>query len=685
MRLGRSLLLAFLTLGPAGLADEGMWLLNDFPSKDVGAKYGFAPTQAWLDKVRLGAIKLGMGCSASLVSKRGLVMTNHHCVRDCISDLSTPEHDYLEAGFVAASDAEERRCPKLEANQLVEITDVTDRVLGAAKGLEGAAYGQAIKQEMTRIEGACATSAALRCDVVTLFHGGKYHLYKYRRFQDVRLAAAPEFPMAAFGGYPDNFNFPRYGFDVAFVRVYDNGQPAVTPDALPWAKTPAKEGDLTFVAGSPGGTERVQTVEQLAYQRDVNLPRAMVRLSELRGTLLQFTQGNPDLWRTTRARIRTVENGLKGLTGRQAWLADPAAFERKRTEDTALRSAVKADPAKEAKYGQAWDAIARAVTAERRLSPRFQLEEQAQGFGSDFFDIARGLVRAAAERPKPSTERLREYTDARLPGLRQYLLRDVPISRPLERATLTVGLRRLRDTLGPDDPYVQTVMGKQSPEDLAREVVDGTHLDEAKVREALWEGGEAAIAASTDPMIGLARRADPGARAVRKSVEDEVESVLARNGELLHQAHVAVHGTSGYPDGTLTLRLSYGTITGWEEGGRKVPAMTFLSGLYARDTGKYPFAVAPSWLQARPKLEASMPFDMASTHDVIGGNSGSPMINRQGEVVGVIFDGNIPSLGGDYGYDAATNRAVTLHGRAILEGLEKVYGAGRLVKEIRGR
>ena len=685
MRLGRSLLLAFLTLGPAGLADEGMWLLNDFPSKDVGAKYGFAPTQAWLDKVRLGAIKLGMGCSASLVSKRGLVMTNHHCVRDCISDLSTPEHDYLENGFVAASDAEERRCPKLEANQLVEITDVTDRVLGAAKGLEGAAYGQAIKQEMTRIEGACATSAALRCDVVTLFHGGKYHLYKYRRFQDVRLAAAPEFPMAAFGGYPDNFNFPRYGFDVAFVRVYDNGQPAVTPDALPWAKTPAKEGDLTFVAGSPGGTERVQTVEQLAYQRDVNLPRAMVRLSELRGTLLQFAQGNPDLWRTTRARIRTVENGLKALTGRQAWLADPAAFERKRTEDTALRSAVKADPAKEAKYGQAWDAIARAVTAERRLSPRFQLEEQAQGFGSDFFDIARGLVRAAAERPKPSTERLREYTDARLPGLRQYLLRDVPISRPLERATLTVGLRRLRDTLGPDDPYVQTVMGKQSPEDLAREVVDGTHLDEAKVREALWEGGEAAIAASTDPMIALARRADPGARAVRKSVEDEVESVLARNGELLHQAHVAVHGTSGYPDGTLTLRLSYGTITGWEEGGRKVPAMTFLSGLYARDTGKYPFAVAPSWLQARPKLEASMPFDMASTHDVIGGNSGSPMINRQGEVVGVIFDGNIPSLGGDYGYDAATNRAVTLHGRAILEGLEKVYGAGRLVKEIRGR
>ena len=685
MRLGRSLLLAFLTVGPAALAEEGMWLLNDFPSKEVGAKYGFAPTQAWLDKVRLGAIKLGMGCSASLVSKRGLVMTNHHCVRECISDLSTPEHDYLENGFVAASDTEERRCPKLEANQLVEITDVTDRVLGAAKGLEGAAYGQAIKQEMTRIEGACATSAALRCDVVTLFHGGKYHLYKYRRFQDVRLAAAPEFPMAAFGGYPDTFNVPRYGFDVAFVRVYDNGQPAVTPDALPWAKTPAKEGDLTFVAGSPGGTERVQTVEQLAYQRDVNLPRAMVRLSELRGTLLQFTQGNPDLWRTTRARIRTVENGLKGLTGRQAWLADPAAFERKRTEDTALRSAVKADPAKEAKYGQAWDAIARAVTAERRLSPRFQLEEQAQGFGSDFFDIARGLVRAAAERPKPSTERLREYTDARLPGLRQYLLRDVPISRPLERATLVVGLRRLRDTLGPDDPYVQTVMGKQSPEDLAREVVDGTHLDEAKVREALWEGGEAAIAASTDPMIGLARRADPGARAVRKSVEDEVESVLVRNGELLHQAFVAVHGTSGYPDGTLTLRLSYGTITGWEEGGRKVPAMTFLSGLYARDTGKYPFAVAPSWLQARPKLEATMPFDMASTHDVIGGNSGSPMINRQGEVVGVIFDGNIPSLGGDYGYDAATNRAVTLHGRAILEGLEKVYGAGRLVKEIRGR
>jgi hypothetical protein len=681
----RRWVLALLVASSTAVADEGMWLLNDFPSKSVGAKYGFAPTQAWLDKVRLGAIRLAGGCSASLVSKRGLVMTNHHCVRDCISDLSSPEHDYLENGFVAATDADERRCPKIEANQLLAIADVTDRVLGVARGLEGAAYGQAIRQEMTRIEGACATSATLRCEVVTLFHGGKYHLYTYRRFQDVRLVAAPEFPMAAFGGYPDNFNFPRYGFDVGFLRLYENDKPVSTPDALPWATTPAREGDLTFVAGNPGGTERVQTVEQLVFQRDVALPRAMVRLSELRGVLLQLTQGNPDLWRGARARIRTVENGLKALTGRQAFLADPAAFERKRAEDATLRSAVRADPAKEAKYGPAWQAIARAVEAERRIAPRLLLEEKGEGSGSELFEAARVLVRAAAERPKPSTERLREYTDARLPNLRQYLLRDVPVSRPLERTTLTVGLRRLRDMLGPEDPYVQTVLGKSSPEDRAKELVDGTHLDEAKVREALWEGGQAAIAASTDPMIVLARNADPDARAVRKLAEDEVDAVLARNGELLHQAHVAVHGTSGYPDATFTLRLSYGTIAGWEEAGRKVPAMTYLSGLYARDTGKFPFAVSPAWLRARPKLDAGMPYDMASTHDIIGGNSGSPMINRQGEVVGLIFDGNLVSLGGDYGYEPATNRAVALHGRAILEGLEKVYGAGRVVKEIRGR
>jgi len=325
------------------------------------------------------------------------------------------------------------------------------------------------------------------------------------------------------------------------------------------------------------------------------------------------------------------------------------------------------------------------VQAERELFVRYELAETKSAIPSDLFDYARLLVRAAEERPKPSPERLREFGDARLPLIETRLLRPVPVPRSLEQVLVTFGLRALRDTFGPDDPLVQAAIGKRSPEEVAREAVAGSRLDDPKVREALWKGGAAAVAASSDPMIALARRLDPQARAVRKEYENRVQGALARNGELLFQAAVAVHGTSGYPDGTLTLRLSYGTVAGWTESGKQVPAMTHLSGLYARNTGQFPFAVAPTWLAARPRLDPEMPFDLATTNDIIGGNSGSPLIDRNGQVVALIFDGNRDSLGGDYAYDGATNRAVALHGTAILEGLEKVYGAGRLAKEIRTR
>ncbi len=679
------ILLFALTSAALARGDEGMWLLNDFPSAKVQAAYGFGPSQQWLDRVRLGAVRLANGCSASFVSTHGLVMTNHHCVRDCVQDLSTSRNDYLERGFFAAAQKDERRCANIEANQLVSITDVTDRIRSATAGKEGQEFATALRQESARIEGACATGPKVRCDVVNLFHGGRYHLYTYRRFQDVRLVFAPEFPMAAFGGYADNFEFPRYGFDVGFLRIYENDAPVDTPDALPWASSPAGEGDLAFAAGNPGGTERVQTTEQLALQRDVVLPRLLVRLAELRGTLLQFSGGSPELFRISRAHIRTVENALKALGGRREWLADPANFDRKRTEDAELRAAVKRDPAKEARFGGAWPGIAQAVQAEREIFVRHALAESKGGLPSDLFEYARLLVRAAEERPKPSPERLREYGDARLPTLETRLLRRVPVPHSLERVLVTFGLRNLRNTFGPDDPLVQAAIGRRSPEDTAREAVEGTRLDDPRVRELLWKGGEAAVAASKDPMIALARRLDPQARAIRTEYENRVEGALARNGELLFQAAVAVRGTSSYPDATFTLRLSYGTIAGWTESGKQIPAITRLSGLYDRNTGQFPFAVAPTWLAARPELDPEMPFDIATTNDVIGGNSGSPLINRNGEVVALIFDGNRASLGGDYGYQAATNRAVALHGQAILEGLEKVYGAGRLVKEIRTR
>ncbi len=660
-----------------------MWLFNDFPIEAVRKAHGFAATAEWLDHVRLSSLRLAGGCSASLVSARGLVMTNHHCVRACIEDLSTPKKDYLAAGFLAATDTEEVRCPKVEVNQLVTISDVSERVFAATAKLEGAAFSQALKGELSKIESECATSEQLRCEVVTLFHGGKYHLYKYRRFQDVRLAFAPEFAAAAFGGDPDNFNFPRYGFDVALLRVYEANAPVATPDHLRWATTPAQEGELVFVAGNPGGTERVQTMAQLQLQRDVVLPWAMIRNAELRGVLSEFQKGSPERFRVTRSKLRAVENSLKAMRGQHQALADPAFFARKQKEDEALRAAVTADRKKRGKYADAWPAIAAAVETYRSIFVRYQLLESGAGFSSELFSHARKLVRAADELPKPNDTRLREYTEAKLPELRQGLLREAPVPLELDQATLAFSLTKLRETLGADDPFVREVLGKQSPDELAHSAVTKSRLADPKIRKALLEGGKRAVTGSADPMIKLALATDAAARAVRKTYEDQVESALRKNGQLLAQAHVAVNGTSGYPDATFSPRLSYGQVKGWDEGGRAVPALTDFAGLFARDTGKSPFSVEQSWLNAKAKLTLTTPMNLATTNDIIGGNSGSPIVNREGEVVGLIFDGNLPSLAGRYGYDPLVNRAVGVHASAIIEALEKVYGGGRLVAELR--
>lgn len=680
----RALLIVVLLLVSASArAEEGMWLFTDFPSEEVKKAYGFGPDAKWLQKVRLGSVRLAGGCSASFVSPQGLVMTNHHCIRSCIQDLATPKNDLLEKGFLARTAAQERRCPGVEANQLVEITDVTARVHKATAGREGAAFHQAFKAERANLERACATDAAtVRCDLVTLFHGGRYQLYKYRRFQDVRLAFAPEFPMAAFGGDPDNFNFPRYAFDVAFLRVYQDGKPAQTPEHLPWSQTAAKEGDLVFISGHPGGTERVQTTEQLAFQRDVALPYHNVMLAELRGTMLEFQKKSPQLHQDTRARLRSVENALKALRGRHTFLGDPAFFTKKVQADQALRQKVEADPKLRQKFGPAFGGIAAAIDAHRRIYVTHRQLEGGDAFRSDLFTHARRLVRAAAERPLPDAERLSEFTEAQLPSVRQQVERDAPVPRELEILTLSFSLRRLQETLGADDPIVRKVLGRESPDALARKLITGTRLGDAKVRRVLYEGGQAAIDASKDPLILLAKSVEPEARAVRKVYEEQVEAALKKNGELLNQAHVAAYGTSGYPDATFTLRLSYGQVKGWTENGRNVPAMTTVAGLFDRHTGRFPFAVAPTWLGARKQLSPQMPMNMATTNDIIGGNSGSPVVNRDGRVVGLIFDGNLPSLAGRYGYDPAMNRAVAVHGDAILAGLRSVYGASRIAEEI---
>ncbi|ATB30850.1 S46 family peptidase [Melittangium boletus] len=674
----RLLALGFLLALPAA-AEEGMWTYDAFPREAVKKAHGFAPTQEWLDHVRLSSVRLAGGCSASFVSPEGLVMTNHHCIRSCVQDLSSPRNDYLAKGFFAKQAKDELRCPKVEANQLVEMTDVTARLEGVTKGKSGADFNTALKAEMSRIESECATGPELRCDVVTLFNGGRYQLYKYRRYQDVRLVFAPEFSMAAFGGDADNFNFPRYGFDAAFLRVWDaSGQPLKTEHSLAWAKDGAKEGDLVFVSGHPGGTERQSTVAELEFQRDVALPYILLNLSEMRGMLREYASGSPERWRTTRSELRAVENGLKALRGRHQALAEPALLADKRRAEATLREQGGVD--------EALASTASALDGWRPLLAAHRLKEGGDGFNSELFAMARRLVRAAEELPKPNAERLREYTDAQLPGLRQGLLRAAPIPADLERVKLTFGFNKLRETLGADDAFVQTVLGREAPEDLARALVKGTKLFDVKERQRLLDGGAAAIAASKDPMILLARRVDAPSREVRKRYEDTVESVLKKNGEVLARARLAAYGTTGYPDATFTLRLSYGTVQGWREpDGRSVAPLTTFAGAYARHTGKEPFRLPDTWMKAQGKVPGDTPLDVATTNDIIGGNSGSPLVDREGRVVGLIFDGNLPSLGGRFSYVPETHRAVGVHGEGLLLGLERVYGAERLVKELRAQ
>ena len=671
------------SVGPVELtSDEGMWLLNDFPSERLARRHGFGPDAKWLEHARLSSVRLAQGCSGSFVSPNGLVMTNHHCAVGCIQQLSSKRKDYVASGFMAKAESDEVRCPEMEINQLVAITDVTVRVQGAAKGATEAAANVARKAEMSKVEKECATSDDFRCDVVSLYEGGRYDLYKYRRYQDVRLVFAPEVAVAFFGGDPDNFNFPRYDLDVSFVRVYEGGKPAQTPNYFPWSEKGAAKGELTFVSGHPGSTSRMMAVSQLTYIRDVALPERLMQIAEERGMLAEFQKRGAEQKRISGTALFRAENGLKALRGRREALVDAPFFAKKVQAEQELRRLVSVDPKLQATYGDAWGKIAAVQDRKRQLRTSYLLLEYGDGFWSKVVSHARTLVRAAEELPKPNGERLREYTDSHLPALRQGLLSTAPIYEEFEIATLTLSLTQLREKLGPDHEVVKQVLGIKSPADVARDVVTRSRLKDVKVRKQLLDGGKAAVEASTDPAIVLARLISPYARAVRKQYEDEVEAVETRNEERIAKARFAIYGTSVYPDATFTLRLSFGVVKGWDEGGKPVEPFTTIGGAFTRHTGAPPFALPKSWLDAKSRLDLSTPMNLCTTNDIIGGNSGSPMINQKGEIVGLIFDGNIHSLGGDYAFDDRVNRAVAVHSAALIEALDKVYGATRVKQEL---
>ena len=675
-------LLVLCTAATSARADEGMWTYNGFPRAQLEKKYGVKVDDAWLDHVRLSSARLAQGCSASFVSPNGLVLTNHHCVEGCLQDLSSAQKDYLATGFHAKTAADEVKCPVLEVNQLVEITDVTARLKKATAGLSGQRFIDAQKAETGRIETECQTSPALRCNVVTLYHGGRYDLYRYRRYQDVRMVFAPEFAIAFFGGDPDNFMFPRFDLDMSLVRVYEDGKPLQSKNFLEWNAAGPAEGDVVFVSGHPGRTDRQLTMAELQYQRDVQLPATLMRLSELRGAVTEFQNRGPEQRRVSNGLLFGVENSLKALKGEREALADRDFFAQKAAAEAAFRKKLAADPKDGPAALQAYASIQQAEDLRKSVRDEVNYVMGSSGFLTTYFQLARTLVRGADERQKKNEDRLEEYQEAKLPAVTQSLFSSAPIDDEFEIFKLTWSLTKLRETLGPDHAFTKKVLGQESPAETAKRLVSGTKLRDPAVRKQLWEGGKAAVDASQDPMIAFARAVDPDSRAVRKMYEDEIESVVKKGSEAIAQARLAVEGTSGYPDATFTLRLTYGTVKGWTEGKKVVPAFTDLAGAFARHTGREPFALPKSWLEAKPRLDLTTRFNFAATTDIIGGNSGSPVVARDGRIVGLVFDGNIWSLGGNYGFDEKLNRTVAVDTAAITEALDKIYGATRILEEL---
>ena len=659
----------------AARADEGMWTFDAFPAAKMRADYGWAPDQAWLDKVRAAAVRLTGGCSASFVSDTGLILTNHHCVASCAEQNSTAENNILDHGFTAGTRERELKCAGQQAEVVTSIKDVTAQVKSAIGDATGEAAVKARGAAIARIESAaCTDTAKTRCQVVSLYGGGQYKLYTYHKYSDVRLAWVPEAQAAQFGGDPDNFNFPRYSLDASFLRAYEDGKPAATPQHLDWAPRAPVDGEATFVVGNPGSTQRLFTSSQLAFQREVVLPITVTTYSELRGRLINAMESSPEKAREGHQELEGIENSLKVYIGRVKALNDPAFTGKLAAAEAELKTKSAANAA----IGNPWTDVARAMSAYRDfyVADRFSLPS------GDLFGYAMTLVRAAAERGKPNTDRLPGYTDSALPLVQKRVLDEQPIYPWLDELVMEWSLSKAREYLGADDPQTKLLLGKESPEGLAARLVGGTKLADPAVRKALWDGGQAAIDASTDPMIVYARSIDANDRALIKRFDATVDGPLSAAQSKLADARFAAYGDTLYPDATFTLRISYGKVAGWMERGKMVPTRTTIGGTFDRATGAPPFDLPPAFAANRAKIDGKVTYDFVTTNDIIGGNSGSPVIDRQGRVIGAAFDGNIHSLGGNYGYDGSINRTVVVSTAAVEEALKTIYPAPALLAEL---
>ncbi len=677
---------AILLAAPSAIhPEEGMWTFDNPPLKLLQAKYGFTPTQAWLDHLRLSSVRLNDGGSGSFVSPNGLLLTNQHVARGQLQKNSDAQHDYLRDGFYAATPDQEMKSPDLEVNVLVAMQDVTARVQGAAKGI--ADNAQALKArdaEIAAIEKESKDKTGLRSDVLSFYQGGEYWLYQYKAYTDVRLVFAPEQQAAFYGGDPDNFTYPRYDLDMAVFRVYENGKPLHTDNFLKWSAKGAAPGELIFISGHPGSTERDDTVAQLLVQRDLIGPAITEYLQRRIAGAEAFAAQGPEQARLVGTTMFGLTNSLKVYVGRAEALADPAILAKKQAEEADFRKKVAENPEWQKAYGDAWDTIAR---VEEQLRP----EVKGRIFrrtDSRLFAIALQIVEYVTEVKKPDGERLPQFHDAGLDTLKFQLMSRAPVYPSTEKLFMGIALKLGQEKLGKDDAYVQAIVQGGDVDTTVSALIDGTKLADPAFRKSLLDGGEAAVAASTDPMIAAARRVDPVVRETTRRLRDTLASVLTPAGEKLGKARFLVYGKDAYPDATFTLRLSYGTVTGYPYNGTIAPPFTTFYGLYDRAasfSNKPPFDLTPKEAASRDKLDLSTPFDFVSTGDIIGGNSGSPVVNRGGELVGLIFDGNIESMAGDFVYDGTKNRAVAVHSAGMIEGLRKLYGAEALADELEGK
>jgi hypothetical protein len=669
------------------MSDEGMWLYNDPPRQLLEKKYGFDPSDAWLEHLQKSSVRFNNGGSGSFVSADGLILSNHHVGADALQKFSSEQHNYLRDGFHARSHAEEKQCLDLELNVLMSIEDVTARVNAAVKDdMKPEEAFMARRAIMAEIEKESLEKTGLRSDVITLYEGGKYQLYRYKKYTDVRLVFAPEQQTAFFGGDPDNFEYPRYDLDICLFRAYENGQPAKVKDYLTWSTTGVSNDELVFVSGNPGHTSRQLTMVELEYLRDHAFPYALQWLNNLEVLLSVYRVEEEENARRAKDLLFGVQNSRKARNGMFAGLLDPAIMKKKQTDEEQLRAAVARSPQAE-EILPAWQRISEAQQIIARNAPQYRLLENANGFNSTLFSIARTILRAVEEKGKPNGERLREFRDSNLESLEFQLFSPEPIYDDFEQLKLANSLTWLVEQLGYMDPLVQKVLADKSPRERAAELIAGTKLKNVEFRKKLFASTPADVLAAHDPMIDLAQLIDPPSRAVRKIIETQDEIKQQAHAKIT-RARLALAKTTPYPDATFTLRLAFGEVKGYEENGRAIPFQTTFAGLYKRAAAhhyKPPFNLTQRWLDRKDRLDLNTPFNFVSTADIIGGNSGSPVVNRRGEFVGIIFDGNIQSLVLDFVYTDVQARAVSVNCQAIIEALQKVYDAGPLADELLGK